>query len=155
MNPVDSFSPEKRSEIMGCIKGKNTTPELRVRKLLYQLGYRFRLHRKDLPGKPDIVLPKYRLCIFVNGCFWHQHPGCPRATIPASNVEFWRKKLQRTRERDLQNITELTNLGWRILLLWECETKDSSRLQSLLDGVLVFRSKDTNELSTAAALGDI
>lgn len=134
---------------MGRVKGKNTTPELRVRKLLHKMGCRFRLHRKDLPGKPDIVLPKHRLCIFVNGCFWHQHPGCSRATIPVSNVEFWRKKLQRTRVRDLQNITELTGLGWRTLLIWECETKDFSRLQSLLDGVLVFRNKGKNELSTA------
>jgi DNA mismatch endonuclease, patch repair protein len=133
---VDSFSPEKRSQIMGRVKGKNTTPELRVRKLLHRLGCRFRLHRKDLPGKPDIVLPKYHLCIFINGCFWHQHPGCRRATVPASNVRFWTEKLIRTQERDLQNIAELAALGWRTLVIWECETKDIAQLQSLIEKVL-------------------
>jgi DNA mismatch endonuclease (patch repair protein) len=121
---------------MGRVKEKNTTPELRVRRLLHKMGYRFRLHRRDLPGKPDIVLPKYRLCIFVNGCFWHQHPGCPRATVPASNVDFWKTKLMRTKERDCQNITALTKLGWRTLVVWECETKNISRLQTALENQL-------------------
>lgn len=129
---MDRLSPEKRSEVMGRVKGKNTTPELCVRKLLHRMGYRFRLHRKDLPGKPDIVLPKYRLCIFVNGCFWHQHPGCARASIPASNTGFWNAKLTRTKERDRQNIIELSKLGWRSLVIWECETKNSSQLQLML-----------------------
>jgi DNA mismatch endonuclease (patch repair protein) len=129
---VDRISPEKRSEVMGRVKGKNTTAELLVRGLLHKMGYRFRLHRSDLPGKPDIVLPKYRLCIFVNGCFWHQHPGCPRATIPASNVDFWETKLMRTKERDHQNITALSKLGWRTMVIWECEIKNTSRLQTAL-----------------------
>lgn len=121
---------------MGRVKGKNTTPELRVRKLLHNMGYRFRLHRKDLPGKPDIVLPKYRLCIFVNGCFWHQHPGCPRATTPSSNVDFWNTKLMRTKERDHQNITALSKSGWRTLVIWECETKNISQLEKALVNLL-------------------
>ena len=121
---------------MGRVKGKNTTPELRVRKLLHRMGYRFRLHRSDLPGKPDIVLPKYHLCIFVNGCFWHQHPGCPRATIPASNVGFWKTKFMRTKERDQQNITALSKLGWHTLIIWECEAKNTSQLRQVLIGLL-------------------
>lgn len=122
------MSPEMRSEVMGRVKGKHTDPELRVRKLLHRMGYRFRLHRNDLPGKPDIVLPRYRLCIFVNGCFWHQHPGCRRATIPSSNIEFWNKKLTRTQERDAQNIAELSTLDWNTLVIWECETKNTEEL---------------------------
>lgn len=129
---MDRLSPEKRSEVMRQVKGKNTTPELCVRKLLHEMGFRFRLHSKDLPGKPDIVLPKYRLCILVNGCFWHQHLGCPRATIPASNFDFWKAKLSRTRERDRQNITELSKLGWRTLVIWECETKNTEKLRLIL-----------------------
>lgn len=140
---MDRLAPEKRSEVMRRVRGKNTAPELRVRKLLYQMGYRYRLHRKDLPGKPDIVLPKYRLCIFVNGCFWHQHPGCPRSTIPASNVGFWEAKLARTRERDRQNIAELSKLGWRTLVVWECETKNISQLG------LVLRQLDGQKYSLA------
>ncbi len=134
---MDRLSPEIRSEVMRQVKGKNTTPELRVRKLLHEMGYRFRLHRKDLPGKPDIVLPKYRLCIFVNGCFWHQHPGCPRATIPASNADFWEPKLMRTRDRDRENIAELSKLGWRTLVIWECETKSISLLRLVLGQFVV------------------
>lgn len=133
---MDRFTPEKRSEVMSKVKGKNTTPELCVRKLLHQMGYRFRLHRKDLPGKPDIVLPKYRLCIFVNGCFWHQHSGCPRATIPVSNTDFWEAKLMRTRDRDRQKIDELSKLGWRTLVIWECETKNISQLRLTLTGAV-------------------
>lgn len=133
---ADKFSPDMRSEVMGRVKGKNTTPEVRVRKILHGMGYRFRLHRSDLPGKPDIVLSKYRLCIFVNGCFWHQHPGCPRATIPASNIDFWAAKLARTKERDCQNIAELSRLGWRTLVIWECETKSISQLDFVLRSAL-------------------
>jgi len=125
---VDKLSLEKRSALMRHVKGKNTTPELLVRRLLHKMGCRFRLHRHDLPGKPDIVLSKYRLCVFVNGCFWHQHPGCHRATIPTSNVDFWNAKLARTKVRDKQNIAELTKMGWRVLVVWECETKNISQL---------------------------
>ena len=129
---MDRLSPEKRSEVMRQVRGKNTIPEMSVRKVLHAMGYRYRLHRKDLPGKPDIVLPKYHLCIFVNGCFWHQHPGCSRATIPASNVGFWEAKLTQTKARDHQNIVELSKLGWRTLVVWECETKNISQLGLVL-----------------------
>lgn len=125
---MDKLNTEQRSKNMAAVKGKNTTPEIRVRKMLHKMGYRFRLHRKDLPGKPDIVLPRYRLCIFVNGCFWHQHPGCKRATIPELNREFWVKKFQGTLERDMCAKNELIAQGWRVCIIWECETKNEVSL---------------------------
>lgn len=122
---VDVYSEEKRSQVMSRVRGKNTKPEKRVRSALHRAGYRFRLHRADLPGKPDIVLPLCRTVIFVNGCFWHQHPGCRRATIPASNRKFWKRKLTRTVERDEQNRASLRELGWNIITIWECEIHES------------------------------
>ncbi|MBS4095447.1 MAG: DNA mismatch endonuclease Vsr [Sulfuricella sp.] len=114
---------------MSAVHGKNTTPEIKVRKVLHALGFRFRLHKKDLPGKPDVVLAKYRTCIFVHGCFWHQHPGCKRASRPTSNVEFWSRKLQGNIERDKNNLSKLRHLGWRAIVIWECETKNMDELK--------------------------
>lgn len=125
---ADLFSPQKRSRIMSRIKGKNTKPELLVRSLVHRLGYRFRLHRKDLPGNPDIVLPRHRKIILVHGCFWHQHPDCPRAALPSTNMEFWTTKLTKNRERDLRNIQALEEQGWKVLVIWQCETKDPEAL---------------------------
>jgi len=125
---VDKLTPLERSKNMAAVKGKNTTPEIRVRRMLHKLGYRFRLHRKDLPGKPDIVLSRHRLCIFVNGCFWHQHPGCKRATIPEFNRKFWVTKFQGTLERDLRAKNELIAQGWCVCIIWECETKNEACL---------------------------
>ena len=120
----DMFSPQKRSEIMSKVRSSNTTPEIRVRKLLHGLGYRFRLHRRDLPGTPDIVLPKYLTAIFVHGCFWHGCPTCRHATIrPQTNAKYWEMKLNRTLKRDLDNVTALIKLGWHVVIVWECETK--------------------------------
>ncbi|TBW48521.1 DNA mismatch endonuclease Vsr [Marinobacter halodurans] len=112
---------------------KDTGPEIRVRKLLHSLGYRFRLHRTDLPGKPDIVLPKSKLVIFVNGCFWHQHPGCPKASIPKTNIEFWKSKFQANRKRDIKNQIQLTEQGWQVVVIWECQTSDKEKLTKLLE----------------------
>src|ERR1700676_5547508 len=117
---TDVFSRAKRSEVMSQIRGKDTGPELYVRSLLHKLGYRFRLHRKDIPGKPDIVLPRYKVVIFVNGCFWHQHSGCRDARPPRSNQAFWMPKLQRTRVRDKNVRYELACLGWNVITVWEC-----------------------------------
>lgn len=117
---------------MSKVHGKNTSPEIRVRRALHALGYRFRLHRKDLPGKPDIVLSKYRLCIFVHGCFWHQHPGCKRATIPVNNHEFWIQKFADNARRDANAVKELNALGWNVLKVWECQTKKPIELMQLL-----------------------
>lgn len=108
---------------MRRVHSTDTTPERRVRSFLHKLGFRFRLHRKDLPGKPDIVLPGRRTVIFVHGCFWHCHRSCPRATIPASRQEYWRPKFERTIARDRENQEELRRQGWNVIVVWECETK--------------------------------
>lgn len=118
---VDMFSPERRSEIMGRIGPKDTKPERLVRSLLHRLGYRFRLHRRDLPGRPDVVLPRYRTAVLVHGCYWHLHEGCPAGRLPTANQEFWRKKLEGNRVRDRRNEAALRRLGWRVVVLWECE----------------------------------
>ena len=132
------FIPQKRSEIMAKVHSANTTPEIRVRKLLHSMGYRFRLQRRDLPGTPDIVLPKYKTVIFVHGCFWHGCPTCRHAKVrPVANAEYWRRKLDRNVERDKANREKLDQLGWRVLVVWECETKIKS-LPSLVEKLSVF-----------------
>lgn len=117
---MDIFSPQKRSWNMSRIKSKDTAPEMRVRSALHRAGYRFRLHVKDLPGKPDIVLPKYKTVIFVHGCFWHRHKGCSKATTPSTNQEFWKKKFQQNVGRDKRNQAKLKKLGWKVVVVWEC-----------------------------------
>lgn len=129
---MDSFSKAKRSQIMSKIRAKNTRPEIIVRSLLHSLGFRFRLHRKDLPGKPDVVLPKYKIAIFVHGCFWHQHPNCKRASMPKSNVGYWKHKLLRNVERDASHAQALEQLGWKVVVVWECETKKPNLLIDIL-----------------------
>lgn len=126
---MDIYDKQKRSEIMSKVRSKNTTPERLVRKILHQMGYRFRLYRSDLPGKPDIVLSKHRKIVLVNGCFWHGHRGCSRARLPNTNVEFWRDKIRRNVERDQENMASLISQGWNVLVVWECETKDVNLLR--------------------------
>lgn len=118
---ADIFSPAKRSEVMSRIRGRDTVPELVVRSYLHRRGLRFRLHRRDLPGRPDIVLPAYRVAILVHGCFWHGHAGCKRASLPKTRVSFWAEKIAANRERDARSIRALEALGWRPLVVWECE----------------------------------
>lgn len=120
---VDVHTPEQRSRNMAAIRGKDTAPEIGVRKLLHSLGYRFRLHRSDLPGKPDIVLKKYRTVIFVHGCFWHCHDCRFGSVTPATRAEFWSAKRQSNVDRDRRNRKALKALGWRALVVWECEMK--------------------------------
>ena len=132
---ADKISPKRRSWNMSRIKGKNTKPEMIVRSMLHKMGYRFRLHRKDLPGNPDIVLPKYKTVIFVNGCFWHRHEGCKYAYMPKSRVDFWQKKFSDTIKRDRKNKADLESAGWKIIVIWECQTKDLISLKKLLDNV--------------------
>lgn len=119
---------------MSKIKSKNTTPELRVRKALSSLGFRYRLHVKTLPGKPDVVLKKYKTAVYINGCFWHQHKGCKRSSIPKSNLDYWSPKLKKNIEKQKQNFKLLKNSGWNPLLIWECETKeiDSSAFKKVI-----------------------
>jgi len=120
---MDIWTKEKRSKVMSNIRSKNTSPEIRVRKMLFAQGYRYRLHVKKLPGKPDIVLPKYKVAIFVHGCFWHLHSGCRDGTIPKTRTEYWREKLLGNKERDKKHRAKLRKLGWRVIRLWECEVE--------------------------------
>ncbi len=129
---MDKVNPEKRSWVMSQVKGRDTGPEKVVRSLLHRMGYRFRIQRADLPGKPDIVLPRYHTVIFVHGCFWHRHADCKRATMPATNIDYWIRKFGRNIERDAQNKTALENGGWHVLVVWECELKDLTALQARL-----------------------
>ncbi len=128
----DKFSSEKRSAVMARVRGRDTKPEIAVRRILHSLGYRFRLHRRDLPGNPDIVLPRHRKIIFVHGCFWHGHSGCARASRPATNVDFWNRKLDGNKQRDAQTLQKLGELGWDVLVVWQCRTKDAAALKESL-----------------------
>ncbi len=121
---------------MAQVKSKNTKPEMLVRSLLHRMGYRFRLHIKTLPGHPDVVLPRYKAVIFVHGCFWHGHEGCKRATMPATRTEFWRKKIDGNQSRDRRNLTALEELGYRCLVIWQCEMKDIEALKMRLSEFL-------------------
>jgi DNA mismatch endonuclease (patch repair protein) len=128
----DNLTAKQRRNCMAAVRHKNTRPEMLVRQMLHRLGYRFRLHRDDLPGKPDIVLPKYGTVIFCNGCFWHQHRGCRKAARPTTNVAFWAAKLDRTIERDRRVRRALRRDGWHVITVWECQMSDRSRLASRL-----------------------
>lgn len=125
---MDTVSAEQRSEIMSRIRSVNTGPELVVRRFVHGLGYRFRLHRRDLPGCPDLVFPGRHKVIFVHGCFWHRHQGCALARIPKSRVEFWREKLEGNARRDSRNERALRQIGWGVMTIWECQTRDLARL---------------------------
>lgn len=129
---MDTVSVEKRSAIMKAVRREDTSPEVRVRKATHALGFRFRLHRKDLPGSPDLVFPRHKLCIFVHGCFWHRHFGCKRASTPKSNLDYWRRKFEENRCRDLRKAEELRVLGWRVEVIWECQTLDPDLLRSII-----------------------
>ena len=133
---VDVFSERKRSWIMGRVKGRDTKPEMLVRSLLHGMGFRFRLHRKDLPGNPDIVLPRHKKVIFVHGCFWHGHPGCPRSKRPTTNRTFWDRKLDGNLERDKRFCDELSGMGWKVLIVWQCGTKEPDILANKLERFL-------------------
>lgn len=120
---MDIYSAKKRSEIMGLVRASDTKPELAIRSNLWSLGYRFSLGRKELPGKPDVVLPKHKAVIFAHGCFWHHHHGCAKSKLPDTNAPFWRKKILANVFRDRRNALALKELGWRVLVVWECEIR--------------------------------
>jgi DNA mismatch endonuclease (patch repair protein) len=125
---MDTYDSLKRSAVMRKVKSKNTKPELQVRSMLHRMGFRFRLHRGDLPGKPDIVLPRWHAVILVQGCFWHGHAGCKDANRPASNTEYWNRKIDRNIERDRLNKARLEAMGWRVITVWTCRLADEERL---------------------------
>ena len=129
---ADRITPEARSRNMARVKSRDTKPERIIRRLLHGMGYRFRLHRKDLPGRPDIVLPKHHKIIFAHGCFWHGHPGCRRSVRPSTNQEFWNKKIDANIARDAYNATELERAGWEVLTVWECQTRSEENLRAML-----------------------
>ena len=129
---MDTLTPAARSEQMSHVHGRDTRPELEVRRLVYAMGFRYRLHVKDLPGKPDIVFRRRRSVIFVNGCFWHRHEGCRLARMPKSKVDFWKEKLEGNAARDRRHIASLRQMGWRAFTVWEFELKDKERLAGRL-----------------------
>lgn len=124
---ADFLSPAERSERMSRIRGKDTGPELTLRKVLHRLGLRYRLHSGGLPGKPDLVFPRYKTVIFVHGCFWHRHPGCNIATMPKSNTSFWQEKFEKNLARDERVSAALADMGWRVLVVWECELASAAK----------------------------
>ena len=129
---ADKLDPERRSANMARVRGKDTGPEMRVRRVAHRMGLRYRLHRKDLPGKPDLVFPRYRLTVFVHGCFWHRHPGCARTSTPATRVDFWQTKFDANTARDARQQAALQAAGWRVLVLWECGLKDEVEIERAL-----------------------
>lgn len=136
---VDRLTPERRSWLMSRVRPKDSTPEMRVRKAAHALGLRFRLHRKNLSGSPDLVFPRHRTAIFVHGCFWHRHIGCHKASMPKTRVDFWQAKFDANVERDARAIESLERLGWRVAIIWECEVKTP---QAAMDMVMrIFPSQ--------------
>lgn len=135
---TDNLSPDDRAWCMSRIRSRDMKPELAVRSMVHRMGYRFRLHRRDLPGTPDLVLPRHRAVIFVHGCFWHWHPDpdCPIAGLPKSNLGYWRPKLSRTRARDVEHNEALTALGWRVLTVWECSLREPERVYAAVERFL-------------------
>lgn len=136
----DKLTPEARSALMAKVRSKNTAPEIRVRRAAHAIGLRFRLSRRDLPGSPDLVLPRYRLAVFVHGCFWHRHPDCRRASVPATRPEFWEMKFAKNVARDLAATAALHDRGWKTLVIWECETKCDAHIQQALRDAIAQNS---------------
>jgi DNA mismatch endonuclease, patch repair protein len=149
---VDRLAPEERSRLMAAVRAIDTAPEMAVRRLAHRMGYRFRLHRRDLPGNPDLVFPRLRKIVFVHGCFWHRHRGCKRTRMPASRREYWARKFATNVERDEKNQRLLQGQGWSVLVIWECETDErpllAGRLRSFLGPVAAPPAK--TDLASAA-----
>ena len=137
----DILTKEQRHFCMSNVKGKNTKPEILVRKFLFSHGYRYRVNKKDLPGKPDIVLPKYKTVIFINGCFWHGHENCKYATIPESNRDFWLTKITKNIERDKLTREKLTIMGWRIIDIWQCQLKTKEKKMTLNNLITILSNE--------------
>lgn len=141
---MDVHSKETRSYNMSMIRGKDTKPEILVRKFLFHNGFRYRKNVKDLPGKPDIVLPKYKTVIFVNGCFWHGHNDCKDSHIPKTNSEWWQQKINRTKERDKLHYEALTSSGWNVIILWDCCIKPKTREETLSNLIISIKKNSSD-----------
>jgi DNA mismatch endonuclease (patch repair protein) len=150
---ADVLTPEQRSRCMAAIRGKDTKPEMIVRSLTHRMGYRFRLHRKGLAGKPDLVFPGRRKVVFVHGCFWHQHPRCRYATRPATRPEFWAAKLDGNRERDWRVCRTLRRQGWEVLVVWECQTRHLARLEKRIKKYLDYPYNEVKDSRPSAIAG--
>ena len=154
---MDTRTVEQRRRIMQAVKSRDTGPEMVVRRLLHSLGYRYRLHRKDLPGKPDVAFLSRRKAIFVHGCFWHGH-GCPKGRLPKSRLDYWEPKLSGNKERDRRKEEELRSMGWGVLVIWQCETADlevlARRLHGFLGGRAVGRAASAGRGTPAASVSD-
>ena len=148
-----TLPPVERTRVMRSIRSTNTKPELIVRRALWALGVRYRLHSGDLPGRPDIVMRSRRLAILVHGCLWHLHEGCKLARVPKSRPDYWPRKLQGNQERDRRNLTELRGLGWTPEVVWECETRDTQRLRERLVGILQRPRSPTQPRRTGHSAG--
>lgn len=142
---VDTLTPKQRSERMSRIRGRDTKPELKLRRALHATGLRYRLNAADLPGKPDLVFPRWSAVVFVHGCFWHQHGGCRIANVPKSNTEFWLGKFAVNTRRDARNTRELRALGWRVMVVWECQLSTGAKLEATVARVRrwLMRGRDT------------
>ena len=135
---MDTLTAAQRSQRMGLVRSKNTKPELELRRLVHSMGYRYRLHGKSLPGRPDLVFASRRKVIFVHGCFWHHHDGCPKATMPKANAALWRAKFRANRRRDRRIERDLASAGWHVLIVWECELTKPAKLKRRLTRELEF-----------------
>lgn len=153
---VDIVSAAKRSQMMSAIKGRNSLPEMLVRKALFSMGYRFRLHRRDLPGTPDIAMPGRKIAIFVHGCFWHAHQGCKYAKTPSTRTAFWTTKLHANVDRDQRVTDKLAQFGWRVLIVWECSTRNSGAAAELPDALRLWIDSDARvgEISARSLAAD-
>lgn len=140
---TDIMTQSERSALMRRVRTKNTTPETKVRRALHAAGFRFRLHRKDLPGTPDIVLPRFKTCVFVHGCFWHGHGGCSKAGVPNTHEAFWTEKISRNKERDSRTKKKLEKAGWNVSVVWECETKSNVKLTKSISKLGLKNKRNT------------
>ena len=138
---MDHVTVSERSRMMSKVPSRHSTAEIQVRKILHRLGYRFRLHRPQLPGTPDIVLPKYRGVVFVNGCFWHGHSDCPKGRLPKTRVEYWANKIEKNKERDSRTSAQLSESGWNVVVIWQCELRDPEVVVSRLTKEFVSPTK--------------
>ena len=147
----DIVDRKRRSDLMANVRARDTAPELAVRRIAHRMGLRFRLHRRDLPGRPDLVFPKHRLVVFVHGCFWHRHDGCRYASTPKSRIAFWTEKFAANVARDARQETALRALGWRIVVIWECETRHEAAVERML-AALIQSKPSAAERTTARSV---